>query len=118
MSDQAPDSRDPRPDSEMVGRAGIFLDHNCLRRRNGERPCALRARQSAKLRLAARKERLRTCVPDAGLVVEIKPLIRAPGVGLGWKAGIADQAVFRVSFGDNLRQRKPSIGQGRGNLKC
>jgi hypothetical protein len=24
MSDQAPDPRDPRPDSEMVGRAGIF----------------------------------------------------------------------------------------------
>jgi hypothetical protein len=59
--EQAPDPRDPRPDSEMVGRDAIFRDHNCSRCRDGER---LRARQSAKLRLAARKERLGTCVPD------------------------------------------------------
>jgi hypothetical protein len=39
MSDQASDSRDPRPDSEVLGRAGIFRDHNCSRCRNSERPC-------------------------------------------------------------------------------
>jgi hypothetical protein len=36
---QAPDPRDPRPDSEMVGRDAIFRDHNCSRCRDGERPC-------------------------------------------------------------------------------
>ena len=33
------DPRDPRPDREMVGRHGMFRDHNCARCRNGERAC-------------------------------------------------------------------------------
>jgi hypothetical protein len=79
---QAPDPRDPRPDSEMVGRDAIFRDHNCSRCRDGERPCVRGNPRNCDL--AARKERLGTCVPDGVLVVEIKRLIPARRVGLGW----------------------------------
>jgi hypothetical protein len=33
-----------------------------------------------------------------------------------WKADIADEAFFRVSFGDNLRQTQPLVGQRLLNL--
>jgi hypothetical protein len=45
-----------------------------------------------KLRLAARKERLETCVPDGVQVVEIKRLIPAPGV---------DSSFAETRSGDN-----------------
>jgi hypothetical protein len=33
------DPRDPRPDSEMVGRHPMFRDHNCSRCKSGDRAC-------------------------------------------------------------------------------
>ena len=44
---QAPDPRDPRPDSEMVGRDAIFRDHNCSRCRDGEAPACAAIREPA-----------------------------------------------------------------------
>jgi hypothetical protein len=40
MNDQQqPDPRDPRPDSEMVGRHPMFRGHNCSRCKSGDRAC-------------------------------------------------------------------------------
>jgi hypothetical protein len=38
-SSNAPDPRDPRPDHEMIGRNGIFRDHNCSCCKDGKRTC-------------------------------------------------------------------------------
>ena len=32
---------DPRPDPEMIGRNGIFRDHNCWKCKSGEKPCVV-----------------------------------------------------------------------------